>query len=336
MAATLKSIASECHVSISTVSQILNGAACNYCSEETKEKVRMAAKRQGYKRNFGYELMRGMKTQTVAIQLSMPQKRTEEHLWQLQQLLADYFDHRNYKIYLGHAGDTEEQELEKINALMTRGVEHFVFLGTPSAYLDVEKKIIESNLSMVSTSTSFSRHVAIDIQSGAEKIIEFLLSKGKTESFRYVTGVKMNFNDSRGMALKKYFSQMDDKQLLKNVIREIGVSDNSPAYQEESFHAGYAFAVELLRSEPEVKMIFCNIDSVALGVAAGLNNAGKIIGKDVFIAGINNDFGTRCSPYPISSISHNWEKHASLLAEQALQTSPCEILLQPEIFIREL
>ena len=66
---SLKSIACRCGLSVSTVSQILNGRR-NYCSEEQIARVRKLAAEMGYQPNIGYKIMVGEKTRTVAILFS--------------------------------------------------------------------------------------------------------------------------------------------------------------------------------------------------------------------------------------------------------------------------
>ena len=67
---SLKTIATEAGLSVSTVSEILSNRANNFSSEITKHKVRQIANAVGYRPNFGYKLMRGEKTKTVSIILA--------------------------------------------------------------------------------------------------------------------------------------------------------------------------------------------------------------------------------------------------------------------------
>jgi len=77
---SLKDIAVTCGVSVSTVSQILNNKPHNYSSAATRRKVCDTVVKLGYRVNFGYRLMRGKKTRTVAIIAAQCHRPQEEHV----------------------------------------------------------------------------------------------------------------------------------------------------------------------------------------------------------------------------------------------------------------
>ena len=62
---TIKEIAKECNVSVTTVSNILNGKP--KVSEETRERVMKVIKRRGYQPNYVAQNLRRQKTHTIGI-----------------------------------------------------------------------------------------------------------------------------------------------------------------------------------------------------------------------------------------------------------------------------
>src|SRR5258706_1416020 len=71
MATTLVDIARETNTSVSTVSRVLSGGAmANRISKETRERVKIAADRLGYRPNLLARSLRTRKTYTVALLVS--------------------------------------------------------------------------------------------------------------------------------------------------------------------------------------------------------------------------------------------------------------------------
>ena len=109
--------------------------------QETRQRVRQIAKNLGYRTNFGYRLMQGQKTHTVAIMVGEAYVTSEEHYNELIVRLMNKFDRLDYSVYFKTFTYSAEANLEKVRELISRGVEHFVFLGDPVGYWDAEKEI---------------------------------------------------------------------------------------------------------------------------------------------------------------------------------------------------
>lgn len=67
MAVTLKDIAQECGLAVSTVSNILNNNATSFASEAARKKVRETAERLGYKRDYLSSSLRTRTTKSVGL-----------------------------------------------------------------------------------------------------------------------------------------------------------------------------------------------------------------------------------------------------------------------------
>jgi len=69
LAVTLKDVARECGVAISTVSNILNNHATSFASEEVRVKVRLAVERLGYKKDYLSSSLRTRTTRSIGLVL---------------------------------------------------------------------------------------------------------------------------------------------------------------------------------------------------------------------------------------------------------------------------
>ena len=75
---TLKDIAVAAHVSHQAVSAVMNGHSNSRVSAATREKILKIAREGGYKPSFGYKLLHGHSTRTVAI-IAAYRYRPKEH-----------------------------------------------------------------------------------------------------------------------------------------------------------------------------------------------------------------------------------------------------------------
>lgn len=67
MAVTLKDIARECGLAVSTVSNILNNNSTSFASEEVRRRVRETALRLGYKKDYLSSSLRTRKTRSIGL-----------------------------------------------------------------------------------------------------------------------------------------------------------------------------------------------------------------------------------------------------------------------------
>ncbi len=336
---SLKSIAEACSLSVSTVSQILNDKPNNFSSEETKRRVREAARKLGYRTNFGYKLMRGQETRTFAILTSMQHMKTEEHIRELVINLMSELNQRGYASYFSPMGNNLQENLDGIRDFMVRGVEHFIILGTPVGYLEIEKLIGDSGKRLISTSPSFKRYLTVDVIDGAAQIFRFLHGKAG-DGFRFLA-LSLNGSpqhDIRFRSLMKVFPGLSEEELVRRYCRYMtGVpyETHPDKFSDMAFRSARLEMEKLFREEPGVRAVCCQNDIFALGAAAYLVESGRIIGKDVLLGGFNNDFGVRNSPFPISSVDHGWSERSGLLIDAALAQGECHTVLKPIVYIRE-
>ena len=115
----------------------------------------------------------------------------------------------------------------------------------------------------------------------------------------------------------------------------ITVENGSPTVADLEMYTDYTETEALCTAHPEVRGFFYQNDDYAQGGIAWLMQNGREIGRDVFVAGFNNDAAIRYAPYPVSSADHNWHRHAPLLVETALKHETCQMILPPTTHIRE-
>jgi len=330
----LSDVAKKAGLSIATVSQILNNKPCNYSSEETRQRVRLIAKELGYRTNFGYRLMQGQNTHTVAIMVAEAYANSEEHYNRLIINLMNKFDQLDYSVYFKVLTYSVEENLDKVRELISRGVEHFVFLGDPVGHLEIEKEIENNGRSLVGFGTWLKRYVCVHSTSGVIAILRFFLNEGR--KFRFVCpGNQLCKDNTRIMALQCLFPELAFEQIVDRyvlVTKDVNFSLKSLATDLSAI--GWESASELIKEFPQVNAWYFMTDYMAIGGANFLTKNGFEVGKDILVAGFNNVLATELYPFPISSVEHDMDKLVSLMVEESLVNTPCQHIIEPVVHIR--
>jgi len=115
---TLKDIANELNVTISTVSHALNGM--DDISEKTKNKVFDTAKRMGYISNSSAVALRSGKTNTVAV--IVPDISNPHIAYQIK-LIEDKMKELNYSIIILNTNEDEDVEYDAITTACSKQVD---------------------------------------------------------------------------------------------------------------------------------------------------------------------------------------------------------------------
>lgn len=333
----LSDIAENAGLALSTVSRILNNNPGDYSSEETRQRVRLIAKKLGYRTNFGYRLMQGQKTNTVAIMMAEAYMESEEHISELLIRLMNKFDKLDYSVYFKTLTYSAEANLEKVRELISRGVEHFVSIGCPVGYLDIEKEIENSGRPLVGFSTKeMKRYIFSDSAAGVLAILRFFLNENR--NFRMVCPVNhINIKNSRILALQRLFPELTFEQIVNRYIFATEVFDFKVKVNDfaTAFSASGRDATSIiLKTLPEVDALYFQNDYMAIGGANVLDSNGFEVGKDMLVAGFNNIPAVKLYKCPISSVEHDLESIVSLLTKESLIATPCQHIVEPIVHIR--
>lgn len=122
MAATIREIAEKTGVSITTISQILNGKGERF-SDLTREKVLKTAKEMSYKPNFFAKNMIVSHTNTIG--MIVPEV-TDPFFSQMVKGAEDYLNKEGYMIMLCNSSNDKEREDLYVEELLHRAVDGLI------------------------------------------------------------------------------------------------------------------------------------------------------------------------------------------------------------------
>ena len=297
---TLRDVAKSCNLSVPTVSQILNNRASNFSSEETRRLVRETAERLGYQPNLGYKLMHGISTKTVALVIGHANMKDFEYIRKFIFLILERLSSEGYSVYIETMPDDWSKRHDAMLNLIQRGAEHFISIGKPCEWEDLDALEQRTGITMMTFSSEYRNSVNVNVEKGVSLLLEHCLER-KCRKIRAIT----SWDTARCNALSKVLQLK--KEDLHTIIYPIPnlVAESPESQLAEHMTLGYAKTKELFEKEPDTDAVLYLSDYFAIGGANYLQQTGRIIGKDVRLIAFNNTLAVQAYPYPISSVSHN-------------------------------
>lgn len=299
---TLRDVARSCNLSVPTVSQILNNRASNFSSEETRRLVRETAEKLGYQPNLGYKLMRGISTKTVALVIGHANMKDFEYIRKFIFLILERLSSEGYSVYIETMPDgwSKRQRHDIMLNLIQRGAEHFISIGKPCEWEDLDALEQRTGITMMTFGSQYRNSVNVNVEKGVSLLLEHCLEKG-CKKIRAV----LPYDKDRFEALAKVL-KLNEEEVKSIICHHENPCTDSPEQQLELHMAlGYEKTKELFEKEPDTDAVLYLSDYFAIGGANYLRESGRIIGKDVRLLAFNNTLAVQAYPYPISSVSHN-------------------------------
>lgn len=300
---TIKDVAREAGVSISTVSNALNGV--NVLNPDTRERVLEAAARLNYTPNLNGKNLKKRSTNIIGVflrEIKGPYygdlidsiyESCNEYSYELNIFLCN--DRRRIvSNILGHGIDgaiilneavSEEQE----DILMRQNI--------PAVYMDRLRSGINNS------------SVVFDSYKGGEEVAKYLLELGN-RSFMVIRGPKYNYDS---IQREKGFT---------DVLAEAGITIGKDYFIDGAFamRAAHDSMMEFIRSGHELPdAIFALNDLSALGAVNAFKECDIKVPEDVSIVGCD-DIETACLVTPsLTTIRTNFEKQGNVAVEQLIR-----------------
>ena len=279
---TIKDVAREAGVAISTVSNVINNV--DNVSPETKQKVQDAVEKLKYVPNFNARSLKSNKKNTIGLFLSSIQGDFYLKLVQaihLQCKMAGYM----LNIYVSNENTGEEI----YGMLLSSGVEGAIVMNEALSD-DFLERIAGSHMPMVfidrKQSEDYISSVTVDNYAGAQMGMEHLVQQGHRR-IGYIHGIESWDDRER---FRAYLDVLEKYNLSKeeNIILS-GLFEENLAF--EAVGQMLSAGVDL----PDA--IFCANDEMACGCIRALSSLGVSVPEQVSVLGFDNfTLATHCQP----------------------------------------
>ncbi len=300
---TLKDLAQKTGLSISAVSQVLNNNPNSFTSEKTRKRVLDLANEMGYTSNYAYKMLRGKSMNTASVMLSL--QNNDDHIRDLLIMLLQRFDDMGIVASTNVFSADAEKNIRKVHELISRGMERFVFLGSPFGNQEIESLLRKNGLPYISTSPFFSRFVRWSVESNMKELYHFLHGE-IGDNFRLaVWRNEVKVTNYRVEALAELYPQLSRKSLLEEKV--LFFDDFATPLKSRDHHAlmkaGSQLTGRALSQFPEIKGLCFSNDYYALGALEAAAKKKLTVGKDLLLTGFGNTLAVQCHPSPVSSVA---------------------------------
>ena len=281
---TIKDIAKECGVGISTVSRALNNHPD--INPDTRKKIMEVIEKTGFIPNNSARNLKRTDAKCIAV---LVKGITNPFFSNMIQIIEEETQRSKYALVLRHVEPHEDEvdvalELEKEKRL--RGI---VFLGGRFAHS--EEKLGKLNVPVIFSTIGVNisdrigkaefSNIAVDDKLESKKMTEYLLELGHRQIAIIAEKPEEPIGLLRVEGYKEAYAERG-LEVPQGMIRY--VQDDIEYYSMEN---GYITARKLLESEAGAKVtaIYATSDSLAIGACRAVLEAGKRIPEDISVAG---------------------------------------------------
>jgi len=293
-APSIKDVASEAGVSISTVSSVINQN--KFVSEEREARVREAIDKLKYRPNI---IARGLRTKsTNAVGVILPDI-AQPYFAQVIRGMEESARTRGYTLILGCSFYDIEEEERQINILMNQFVDGIIFFCGFDSH-DHIRQVYDSGIPVVVTDREIGNtlipSVLIDNAGSMESAVDYLVELGHKD-IGYLT---FSF-DNQTTARKRYEGYLSG--LKKNNLEyrpDRVIIDDSIRLNE--FAGSYDTVKNKLAGKDLPTAFVTLADYLAIGLIKGLKEMGYKIPEDISVMGFNNEVVSQFSEPPLTSV----------------------------------
>lgn len=273
---TIKDIARELLVSVSTVSRALNNDAS--IRKETREMIQATAKRMGYVPNPVATNLKYGRTKTIGV--IVPEMSTPYAAMVIDGI-QDVCYHNNYKVIIASSGEDADKERENLDIMMQFMIDGIIACRCDyNENTELYQKIKEQHIPLVFYDripyNIAAPQVIVDDETKAFFLVEHLIRAGR-KNIAYI-GANFGTVYNSVLRFKGYREALERYDLAYNP---------SIVIQTEGLHySDGAAAVDKLHHE-KTDAIFAFTDTLAIGAMNRLKSIGRNIPKDVAVAGFS-------------------------------------------------
>ncbi len=273
---TIKDVAKQAGVSISTVSRVINDS--KPVTNEVKQRVLDVIKETGYVPN---PLARSLVTRKSNLIGVIVPEVTDTFSAEVLNGIEEISKMYNYDILLANTYSERDLEIKSIDLLKTKQVEGMVVIcwDIDQELVDIIEKSGIPAVYISKTNRDFDIYnVATKNEPAARDMTNFLIEKGHKKISLMRTNYQIsNLSDSRLNGYKKALEE-NNIPYDESIVKACGTT----------YADGYMAAKELLSSNNIPDAIFATSDEAAIGAINACFDMGYSVPDDISVAGFND------------------------------------------------
>ena len=309
---TLKDIAREANLSLSTISLVLRDPKTTRVSSATRKRVVEIAKRFNYRPNLLARSLVGQKSSTLGLVITT---LLNPFYAEITQAIIDRAKEDGYGVIASSVGNGgPEVEQHYADELLDRGVDGLIIcsaLRNDPVVSDLRERRVPFVLALrridEGTSDQPVDFVGVDDRRGAAMITEHLLKMGHT-GIALISGPQ---ETSTG-----YYRYSG--ALAAFEARGVKADPSLIFKGDYSRKSGYNLALEIIRTKSEVTAIFSANDNMAMGVLEAFAEKNIKVPDDIALVGFDDIEMTGLPGVELTTISHPKNTLGRLAVEQLL------------------
>lgn len=329
---TIKDIARECGVSLSTVSLVLNNNP--RISEKTRKRVLASVRKHGYQPNVQARSLASRTTRTISVVVPhLNHVFADIYFGEIVSGIYEYATSWDYKLILDVANKSFIENHEYLNLLRARRADGMLFIA--SSVQDTYLRAFENQpYSFLLVNHYFPgsplNFIAVDYRESARQAADHLLELGHRR-----IGLIAGVNTYTGLDFRDAFIARTRERGLDEhaVVWAAGGKDWS---QEEGFEA----AGKLLENHPDLTAIMAGNDRMAMGVLRYIQTQGLSVPEDISVMGVDDISQSAFTTPALTTIRHNLFQLGRLACERLLalfrkEITSCHEYLSSTLVVRE-
>lgn len=309
---SIKDVAREAGVSVTTTSYVLNNVQSARIGHETAERVREAAKRLNYVPNLSARTMINRKSGLIGV--IIPQTGSSHQLMFNNPFYGEFLGALEYTVrengyHLLISGTGANQDYTSIARM--RQLDGIIILGTyPCEFLDdIKRTGIPVVLVDAYVNDHYFHAVSINDRYGGYIATRYLIEKGhKNIAFLSERIREQGVHEQRFLGYKDALEEA-----------EIPFSEKRLYVGDVSYEGGFDAAVEMMQRGQGETAAFVTADVMAMGLVNGMTTLGRQVPGDFSIIGFDDvPLSTMCLP-PLTTVHQNIAEKGSMSAKVLLE-----------------
>jgi DNA-binding LacI/PurR family transcriptional regulator len=322
---SLKMLAEYLDLSPATVSFVLNNAPNRSIPEVTRERVKEAARKFGYRPNLVARSLRGTNTCTIGVLLPV---LGEGYHAQVLSGAGDVLMNEGYFFFTAHHRHRKDLVAEYPRLLHSRGVEGILAIDTRLEDTPPAPTVAVASHTVIPDVTN----IVLDSYRAAELALGHLYRLGH-RNIAFMRGQEFS---SDSMARWRAILQVA-RALGVRVLPDLTIHLEKDMQSPE---LGYPGVQQLLMRRRDFTAIVCFNDISAIGCIRALHDAGLRVPADISVIGFD-DIQAACYQIPsLTTIRQPLQTMGALAAttllkKMAREPQPAVLHVEPELIIRE-